>query len=262
MKLNTPLRCGAIAALLLAPLSGAAQDGDVVGHVATLHGTATAQRPGEDPRQLECRDPIFKGDKVQTADDSRVGLLVGELLAHVGKGSKLAVEDQDALALEQGAVRVLDPRLEGGHARLAVLDTKAQILGNDAEGYVFKEKTGGYAMLCEWDAPLAVTRGPEGKLANPGDCVIAKSREPLYTARAHDQRLGSPSEDLCSLGPVIGALDLHLSPVDVAAGPPSPPWSGLPPTLALPVRSPCELPGATCAVIVEPPPSQGSLFPN
>src|SRR2546422_7897012 len=41
-----------------------------------------------------------------------------------------------------------------------------------------------YAMMCEWDAPLPVSRGKEEKTAKPGECVIAKPKEPLYTALA------------------------------------------------------------------------------
>jgi len=261
MKAPTPLRCLPIAALLLAvpPFAGADEGEDAVGHVATLAGKAVATRPGEAPRELECRDPIYPGDKIETAEGARVGLLVGDLLAHVGQGSELQVESGDSLALQKGAVRVIDPRESGGHARLAVLDAEAEVLGNDAEGYVFREKTGGYAMLCEWDAPLSVARGPEQKQAQPGECVIARSREPIYVAKAHDERLGSPDEDLCSLGPVIGALDLHLSPLDVALGPPGSPWSGVPAQFASPPRSPCDVPGAPCGQALEPPPGTGEV---
>ena len=116
-------------------------------------------------------------------------------------------------------------------------------------------------MLCEWDAPLAVARADESAVAQPGKCVIAKRSEPLYLADAHDERLGTPAQDACALGPVIGALDVHLSPADVAAGPLLGPWSGKAGGLEFPSRSPCDEPGSGCVLwrpaspvpVVEPP---------
>jgi hypothetical protein len=248
--------------LMLAAPAGA--DPEIVGHVATLSGRAVAQRPGEPDRILECRDPIFQGDRVVTADRSRVGILVGDLLAHVSKASALQVAESASgarLALEKGAVRVIDPRGTGAHARLAVLDTGAQILGNDLEGYIFTEKTGGYAMLCEWDAPLPVNRDDERQVAQPGQCVIAKPGEPLYSAQAHDERLGSPDRDRCPLGVVAGGPDLHLSPTDVAAGPPLAPWSAGPAAAPPAAPSPCDVPGSGCQTVFEPPPIGGVPIP-
>ena len=254
-------------ALGAAPLVGAADEmggaAEPVGHVTTLLGDVVAERPGEPPRPLHCRDTVYQGERLVTANDSRVGVLVGDVLARLGEGSALRVgRTADAaadLALEQGAVRVVDPRDAGATARLAVLDTRAKVLGNDAEAYVFSEKTGRYAMLCEWDAPLVVARADESAVAPPGKCVIAKRSESLYLADAHHERLGPPAQDACALGPVIGALDLHLSPADVAAGPLLGPWSGTASGLEFPHRSPCDEPGSGCAVpppgliVVEPP---------
>lgn len=251
-------------AWLAAPVAAEAEGPGEVGHVATIYGTVVAERPGEPTRALRCRDRIYDGDRIVTGENARVGLLVGDLLTHVGKGSALRVSETPSAAdlrLEKGAVRVIDPRYEGAQARIALLDSHAQILGNDLEAYILDEKAGGFAMLCEWDAPLPVARGPEARTAEPGECVIAKPREPLYVAQAHDERLGSPNEDLCPLGPMIGALDLHLSPADVAAGPPLDPWSGVPSFAELPRRSPCDTPGSGCNSVFEPAASGGG-FPG
>jgi len=243
-------------ALGAAPLVAAADEvggtAEPVGHVTTLLGDVVAERPGEPPRPLHCRDTVYQGERLVTADDSRVGVLVGDVLARLGEGSALRVgRTADAVAdfsLEQGAVRVVDPRDDGATARLAVLDARAKVLGNDAEAYVFVEKTGAYAMLCEWDAPLSVNRADESALARPGKCVVAKRSEPLYLADAHDERLGPPAQDACALGPVIGALDVHLSPAAVAAGPLLGPWSGMAGGLEFPSRSPCDEPGSGCVL--------------
>jgi hypothetical protein len=255
-------------ALGAAPLVAVADEpggaAEPVGYVATLLGDVVAERPGEPPRRLHCRDTVYQGERLATADGSRVGVLMGDVLARLGEGSALRVgRTADAAAdisLEQGAVRVIDPRDTGATARLAVLDVQAKVLGNDAEAYVFSEKTGRYAMLCEWDAPLAVDRADESALAQPGKCVIAKRNEPLYLADAHDERLGTPAQDACALGPVIGALDVHLSPADVAAGPLLGPWSGKAGGPEFPSRSPCDEPGAgTCFNVLDPSPATGDV---
>jgi hypothetical protein len=255
-------------ALGATPLVAAADEvsapADPVGHVATLRGEVVAERPGEPPRKLQCRDTVYEGERLVTADDSRVGVLMGDVLARMGESSSLRVgrtgEAAPAVALEQGAVRVIDARDGGPEVKLAVLDARAKVIGNDAEAYVFAEKTGRYAMLCEWDEPLEVDRGDESAVGQPGKCVIAKHREPLYLADAHDERLGPLAEDACALGPVIGALDVHLSPADVAAGPLLGPWSGKAGGPLFPPRSPCDEPGSgACLGIVDSPPIGGDV---
>lgn len=251
--------------LPIAPLVAAADAPEEVGHVATLRGRAVAERPGEAPRTLHCHDAVYEGDRVVTAGDARVGVLVGDLLAQVGGSSALIVSETPIgadLTLERGGVRIIDPRDVGAHARLGVLDTKSEILGNDLEGYIFTEKTGPYAMLCEWERPLPVSRANEIQPAEPGQCVIAKRREPLYVAKAHEERLGSPRDDRCPLGPMAGPIGLHLSPADVAAGPPLGPWSNVPAGLDRPRRSPCDNPGSGCGAIFEPAPITTGPFPG
>jgi hypothetical protein len=271
---NRPVRSAALASLLLAlglyaaPPPAVADEADAVGQVAAVSGKVVAQRPGQPPRPLGCRDTVYQGEWVVTSEGSRAGILLGEVLAQVGERSSLRVgrtpSDTADMVLDAGVVRVIDPRDAGALAQLAVLDAAAQVRGNDAEGYVFAEKTGRFAMLCEWDEALPVARADEKAVADPGKCVIAKPREPLYLADAHDARLATPPEDACPLGPVIGALDHHLSPAEVAAGPLEPPWSSPPAGPARPPRSPCEASTAGCGdgvIVIEPPPSEGP-FPG
>lgn len=271
MRRSTLWLSAALAALALsatAPLSEAASP-EVMGHVATVFGDAVALRPGETPRPLECGAPVFEGEQVKTGPASRVGLLLGDVLHHLGERSTLALartpEGAPDVTLQEGSVRVLDPRDSGPQAGLSVLDARATILGNDSEAYVFTEKVGRYAMLCEWDRALPVARDRERAIVEPGRCVLAKPKEPLYLADAHDERMGTPARDFCDIGPVIGALDDRFSPSDVAAGPPSlfapappgPPDAG--------PRSPCDEPGSGCTAVLGaaggmvgvPPPSGG-----
>jgi hypothetical protein len=267
---------GALCTLSLSPLSSnadevlgepvvnvpvTASDPTAVGTVVAIQGEVMAQRPGEEPRPLECRDSVYQDERVVTHDGAHVDLMMGDVLAHLPQKSKLRVGRTDDnmadMLLEEGAVRAIDPRDAGAQARLAALDTGGQVVGNDAEAYIFAEKTGRYAVLCEWDAPLPVDRRDESKVAEPGQCVIAKPKEPLYVADAHDERLGPPGDN-CPLGPMN--VGMHLTP-DVAAPPPA--WSGLasnPNALSI---SPCQVPGSGCqgAVVVVPPPV-GGPFPG
>jgi len=249
------------------PFRAAADEPEAVGRVTALTGHVVAERDGEPPRTLHCRDRVYRGERLVTSESARVGVLTDDVYAHLGERSALRVDRTPAestdMTLEVGGVRVIDPRDAGSRARLAALDASAQVVGNDAEAYIFVEKTGPYAMLCEWDTPLPVARKGEAAVADPGKCVIAKPKEPLYVANAHDERLASPGEDACPLGPVIGSLDQHLSPADVAAGPLAAPWSGIAASQTDPRRNACDDPGSTCAnvVVIQPPPVGGG-FPG
>ncbi len=235
---------------------------DAVGQVTAISGYVVAERPGERPRRLHCQDHVYRGERIVTSDRSRVGVLMDDVYAYLAPSTNLRVDRtpkaSSDLTLESGGVRVIDPRNDGTAARLTALDASAEVLGNDTEAYIFSEKTGRYAMLCEWDAPLPVVRRDESVLANPGRCVLAKPKEPLYLADAHDERIALPTEDLCDRP--IGALDLRLTP-DVAAAPLTP-WSiagSAGPGLA---RATCDAGCPGVVVVVPPPVSPVGGFPG
>ena len=212
---------GSALLVLALGLSAGAAD-DTLGYVSSLAGEATAQRAGEDVRALACGDPIYADDTLRTGADSRVGVMLEDVAAHLSASTQVALGRTElatpAARLESGMVRVIDPRESGSAARLAVLDAAAQVVGNDAEAYLFTEKVGPYAMLCEWDAPLPVERGGEApRTAGPGECVIAKPTEPLYTAKAHEQRIPAAPDELCDFEVAAGNPLDHLNPRDVAA---------------------------------------------
>lgn len=266
-----PLALALFTALaVLAGVAAVADDLDVepvavcqpVGHVASLTGRASAAAPGADPRALACGDPVCAGDRISTAADSSAGLLIGDVLAQLDASSRARVgHTPDAVAdvsLEQGGVRVVDPRDAGAPARLTAAGAQARIVGNDAEAHVLAEKAGTYALLCEWDAPLEVTRGRERAVAAPGGCLVAKPSEPLYRAGGHEERIAALG-GTCDSGP---PLALHLTPLPlVAAGPPGGP--PLPRVSPLPPRSPCDNPGVVCGgvTVVEQDPTTGP-FPG
>ena len=211
----------ALAAALGSALSATAEA--PLGHVSAVAGEATAQRADEAPRELACGDPVYEGDTLRTGADGRVSVLLDDVMTALDADSEVKLgrtpQSMPAARLLAGKVRMIDPRDAGAPAGLAALDADADLTGNDVEAYLFGEKVGPYAMLCEWDAPLPVTRGEESLTADPGECVIAKPREPLYTADAHDARIPALAE-ACEPGPALARLNdplHHLTPADVAA---------------------------------------------
>ena len=273
LRANTLSTLVGLCALAAPTLAMAA---DNLGIVSSVRGVATAQRPGESPRQLSCGDAIYSDDTLRTDSGSRVGVLLEDVVAHLAQETQVKLgrtdQAQPHARLEIGKVRMIDPREGGNPAQLAALDATADVVGNDAEAYIFSEKIGPYAMLCEWDDTLPVNRDPsQGLSAAPGECVISKPKEPLYTARAHDARIAAGAPEDCDLGPAIatiaGAPGNHLTPGDVAA----PPLAGID-TTGLGDRNPlggvlndrraCDTPAGSCAQplpfqVFEPPPVSG-----
>jgi hypothetical protein len=254
----------------------------VVGRVASTSGQVLARSAGGE-RALGCGDPVFAGDTLVTAADSRVGVLMGDVLAQVAPKSSLQVAATDAGApdatLQTGRVRMIDVRNQGTPAgRLTAGTAQGALSGNDAEAYIFSEKAGEFAMFCEWDSPLAVTRPGQRAVADPGQCVIAKRSEPLYTAPAHRDRIAASGGDYCP--PDLGGLAStgpHFSPAMArgVSAPGVPLWSELADSQGAPEILPCDDPGAICSasdggviVISEPPPSEdpqpggGGMFPG
>lgn len=251
----------------LAPWCAAAEP--VVGQVTSLSGQVSAVRAGGSPRPLACGDPVYEGESVVTAPGAGAGLLLGDdLLAQVGESSSLALGRTPAgtadATLQRGSVRMIDAREAAAPARLAAGSAAARVQGGDSEAYLLAEKAGGYAMFCEWDAPLAVERGPESRTAAPTQCVIAKPEEPLYVANAHEDRMpagpdGCPPGGIAALGPHFPALAAR----DVAAGPPSA-FSSAPLDQPDYTVEPCDVPGSLCAfqtgptiIVDEEPPGGG-----
>jgi hypothetical protein len=207
-------------------LAGSALAADEIGRVSAVGGDATAQQPGAELRPLACGDPVFAGDTLRTGAGSSVGVQLDDVATHLDANTQVEIgrtpENTPSARLVRGKVRMIDPRDEGAPAQLSALAADAHVKGNDAEAYIFSEKVGPYAMMCEWDDPLPVTRGKESKTANPGECVIAKPKEPLYTANGHDQRIPALAQE-CGPGPAVAFNpNDYLAPTNVAAGGPVP----------------------------------------
>ena len=227
LKANLSTLC-ALAGSLVLGASNVALAADELGRVTAVTGEATAQQPDAEVRPLHCGDPVFPGDTLRTGSDSHVGVQLDDVATHLDPNTQVLLGRTEvntpSARLLAGKVRMIDPRDEGEPARLSVLAADGHVMGNDAEAYIFSEKVGPYAMLCEWSDPLPVTRANESKTAQPNECVIAKPKEPLYTAKAHDVRIPALAQE-CAPGPDLANLNNplnHLTPRDVASAGPIP----------------------------------------
>ncbi len=251
-----------------------------IAEVASVSGSVEAIGLDGRTRALQIGDPIQSGERVQTGPGSTAGLWHDEVLAQLAEKSRARIdrngEGEARVTLEDGAVRVVDPRKEGAAVELVALDASSTVLGGDREARILREKAGAYAMLCDWAKPVSVARRAQGAQAGPGDCVIAHPREAMFAAPGHKDRipllLGAPA--LADAGPAIDPASLinPLPPVG-AAGPGGAnvgaanaggPGTG-PPGLPLALRSPCTTVGAGCLggafEVIEPPPG-GDPFPG
>ncbi len=244
-----------------------------IAEVASVQGQAEAMSPNGQVRILKIGDPIYAGESVRTGVGSTAGLWHDEALAQLPEKSKARVDrnadGQTRVTLEEGAIRVVDPRTTGDPIELVALDSSSTVLGGDREARILREKAGAYSMICDWVKPVSVTRRAEGKSARPGDCVIANPREAMFAAPGHDERIPllGGAASLADAGPAIDPSSLidPLPPVG-AAGPGAMGLGGVPgggpgsgpPGFPLALRSACTTVNAGCQGggfgIVEPPP--------
>ena len=212
--------------------------------VLSVQGSVLAEG-AEGRRSLGCEGLVSDGERIVTDEDSRTGLLVGDVYVQVDHASSLIVRRTEAgapmLEVTSGRVRVVDTS-DGGRSVLEIRtpDCRAEGLGNDTEVTVSHQGT----ELCEGAADLDVSgRDGNGSLvARPGHCVTARGSEPLATAPRGESRIALSGADGCIKVAVVG---LFLP--GVAAAPP--PTIGLAPLD--PDRrtyGPCDEPGSCMRV--------------
>jgi hypothetical protein len=216
---------GLLLCALLLPGAAVAEAREPVGRAVSVRGAVFAQAPGEERRILECRDPVYPGDRVLTLDDSAVGIDSGTHYARLGENTTVEfgalASGAPRLDLVDGHVRLLDSA--GGDADSAELLTpglRVARTGPDQDALVFREKAGGVSMVCAYDEPVDVARRSddgERLTAAPGGCVIGKPREPLYAAEASHPQLAVLMRDACEELANVPVSD-RFSPDDVAMG--------------------------------------------
>ncbi len=202
------------------PLAGAPADlscnGDpdqIVGHVVALAGSVHAQRPGEDQRALACNDAIHACDTLLTTAGSRVGVLTGNLYAHVDTDSRLQIGtagDQPSLMLHAGGLRVIDPRGAGAAAvPMSTPHVATQALGTDTELFVSDPSR---TRLCNHLASLRVAGTGGGDPLDLASGCAVSSGLGVAAAPASDPSIGVQETPSCEI-----ELAGMFTPYDVSA---------------------------------------------
>ena len=261
-----------LCALLLPGAAVVSQTQTPVGRAVSVRGAVFAQSPDGERRVLQCRDPLYEGDRVITLEDSDVGIDAGSYYARLGEKSTAELgslaSGAPRLDLVNGHLRLIDS--EEGAGVSAELDTPglrvARTVG-DQDALVFAEKAGVVSMVCAYGSDLDVARrtDPTLHLAAPsGSCVVGKPREALYAAPANHPQLAVLMRDACdelAMTPVAG----RFSPGDVALGPAFAGGAGAaPPPVATTFASdslvlPCS---GGCGGVAPPPPVGPGLPTN
>lgn len=224
--LRRTLAATAFCALLLPGAAVVSQSTRPVGRVVSTRGAVFAQAPGEERRILQCRDPIYEGDRILTLEGSAVGVDAGSYYLRLDENTTAEVGELASGAprvdLVQGHLRLIDS--EAGAGASAELETPGLRLartGRDQDALVFAEKAGVVSMVCAYGDDLQVARRTDPSvslLAPSGSCVVGKPREELFTAEASHPQLAVLMRDACeelAAVPVAG----RFSPGDVALGP-------------------------------------------
>lgn len=231
MKVPASFSKTCMAALFALAASPAFADGvpcegdesQVVGRVVARDGVAKAYRQGEsEPRSLSCNDVIHACETVTTEAGARVGILTGNVYAHLGAGSRLQISGAATpqLSLDAGRVRLIDPRKEGSPSltvRTPHLSVAAQ--GSDTEFFV---NAGGVSTrLCNHLSSVDVTSG-DSSLAVASACAVSDGDRISEMASA-DPTIDVQDAPSCE----FDVAGLHEPTIDIAAfGMPSFPNAG------------------------------------
>ncbi len=207
-----------------------------IAEVASVKGVAEAIATDGSRRMLAHGDVVYAGERVVSGSGSSAGLWLDTALAQLDEKSRVrfsgATDARARVEVEEGAVRVVDPRRGGLPIELVALDATTRVAGGDSEARILREKTGPYAILCDWEEPISVARaasggageGAGGRAAGErrstdaaGNCIVANQRESLFEAPAHANRIslleGAPS--LADAGPAIDVAQLIGGPGDL-----------------------------------------------
>jgi len=242
-----------VVAGLAAPTTGVAQDTGV-GLVVAMRGDVTSQSPSQPERPVTCGDIVHENERVATGVASRVAVLTGDVYAQLFVQSAArfsrAADGSAELDLEQGRMRVIDPRgrVDAVPVHVSASAADARFAGNDVDAYVLGPRGKTNGVICSERVDLSVGRGSENANARPGQCTVASLGKPLYQASFPSERIALAEAYECVLPAAFGPLEQYFDPRDVAAGPDG----GLPPPDGLDdaPRDPCDVPGSGCAGIL------------
>jgi hypothetical protein len=240
----------AVVAMVFLVAAGAHAADDPIGLVVGKRGQVTATAGGES-RRLDCGDPVYAGERLETAQASRVSVLIGDVYAQLFVGSQADLATTPGgtpdLFLGRGRMRVIDPRTGAASAQIRVATPRARtsFALNDIDAYVLGPAGETNAMLCSERTTIDVERvdhDADAMHTPVGVCTIVSVDKPTYQAEVPSERIGLREAPDC-------VLDLATAErfglVDVAA-PNALPGMGMPDLGAFKPRRPCDVPGSGC----------------
>ena len=181
---------------------------DPIGLVVGKRGQVVATAKGAEPRRLDCGDPVFAGEKLETGVASRVSVLIGDVYAQLFVSSEADIGVTSAgtpdLFLRRGRMRVVDPRTHEGAAAIELATPRAHssFARNDVDAYVLGPAGATNSMLCSERTTISVERSdtPEAASHTPtGHCTIASLGKDFYRARVPSERIGLREAPDCTL---------------------------------------------------------------
>ena len=243
--------------VVLAAAAGRAEERPI-GLVVGLRGHVVARADGAEARRLDCGQPIYAGERLETGEASRVSVLMGDVYVQLFVGSQAdfaaTPDGTPDLFLVRGRMRVVDPRTSAASpaVRVGTPRARTEFARNDIDAYVLGPPGATNSMLCSERTAMDVERvdldaGPQH--TPTGLCTIVSLDKPTYQARVPSERIGLREAPDCTLDLASGD---RFDAVDVAA-PRALPGMGLPDIGPFDPRGTCDVPGSGCGGPPNPP---------
>ncbi len=243
--------------VVLAATAGRAEERPI-GLVVGMRGHVVARADGAETRRLDCGQPIYAGERLETGEASRVSVLIGDVYVQLFVGSQADFAATPAgtpdLFLRRGRMRVIDPRSDAASpvVRVGTPRARTEFARNDIDAYVLGPSGATNSMLCSERTTIDVERvdlaaGPQH--TPTGLCTIVSLDTPTYQARVPSERIGLREAPDCTLDLASGD---RFDAIDVGA-PGALPGMGLPDIGPFDPRRTCDVPGSGCGGTPRPP---------
>ncbi len=232
--------------------SAQAEEGfEKVGHVAAITGRAYRILPSGERILLKCGESLAQDDALIAGEWGTVSISLGDVYGQVSSLTDVRVgraeDGTPEFRVVGGSLRVLDTR-EDTSSPLRIVTQFAVATGaaDDTEVFVVEHKQ---ISFCAGAGELVanVVGGPTQLIA-AGQCASMKRGDAMLAIAERPSSIQLAEATTCSMGTIIGSVDEHLSPTDVAAPPlPMPtPLAGIKMRGVNPCEDPanCFLPGS------------------
>ncbi|HEU4427438.1 MAG TPA: hypothetical protein VFT98_01690 [Myxococcota bacterium] len=227
-----------------------------IGRVASVQGDVQALSPDGSARALECDGEVRACETIVTGVGADVALLIDEAVVQLGPetSAQLSARPSPELALERGAVRVVDLREVAGER--VQLYTPA-LSASTGRGDASVTRDGDSVRVCAHDEPIVVMARDGAKTVAAGGCLATDVSGALAASAAGDPALAVSDGAACPFH--VAALPGLAPPVAAPplAGPEIPPFEP-------PGRDACDDPGSGCRTVIfeDPDPGTGCGFPG